>query len=111
MLEQRAPRRVIDEVGPDELDAAARSLTRECAFLIREDSLEVDIDPMQPRREIETVGARVETGREVEDGIDALLGDQADDDFIHHRGPHDHRPRPPSALRHARKDLLAGFSS
>src|SRR5439155_7127614 len=91
----------------NELDPAARLLAGERRLLVREDALEVHVDPLKVPGESETVGARIETGGQVEDRVHALLRDQTHDDFVHHRSAHDHRPRPASALRHGRQYLLA----
>ena len=83
---------------------------RERRFFVRENSLEIHVDPPQLRGEIQAVGPGVETGGEVEDRIGSLFGDQPHDDLVHHCGAGDHRPRPAAALRHGRENLVASRS-
>ena len=62
---------------------------------------------MKLSRQIEPVGSRVESGREVEDRVDALLRHQPHHDFVHDGRAHDHGPGPAATLGHGRQDLLA----
>src|SRR5438045_7589661 len=65
-LKQRATGRVIRQIGADELHAAARSLAGESSFFVKQDALEVDVDPAEILGEVESVWSGVESGREVQ---------------------------------------------
>ena len=79
-------------------------------FLLLDQGRQIDFDPSQCFREFETIRARVEAGRQIDDAI-AALRDFFLDELINELGTGDHGPAATCLCRHQFGDSLSALAS
>ena len=79
--EERAARGGVAEIDGAALEPAAGRLVAQALVLEVDGGGEVDLDPAKRRRKLEAIGARVEAGAEVENGV-AAVGDRLADEVV-----------------------------
>jgi len=72
-VEQPAARIGVGQIESDALDLAHRRRIAEDLFLVVEDVGEIDFHPSESRRQLHAIGPRIESRREVDHQIGALL--------------------------------------
>src|SRR5205085_767929 len=81
---------------------------RHLLLQVRHHIRQVDMEPPQVRRQRQSKGTRVESGRQVENGLRSVVH-AAQNDLIHDRGPDDHRPCHLRAAWHRAHDRCAAL--
>ena len=88
---------------------AGRGFALQARAAIRDHAGQIDVEPMQLRRQRQPVGTGVQAATQVDDGS-GTVGNAIEDDFVDHRGANDHRPGHRLPVRQRAHDRGAAFS-
>lgn len=100
----------VGEVETDAFDAAFGFFVAEEFFFVIQQGGQIDFNPVERGRQIHTIGAGVEAGGEVDDGVHTLR-DLLGDELIVEESAHDQRPGHAGAEIARFGDLFAARAS
>ncbi len=90
-IEELPPCLGFPEVERHSLQATAGTLLFEKPFLVAQDIGEIHLHPVELRGKIESIGTRVEPGREVQNEVRSLVAQETEKQLVEYDGSNDHR--------------------